>query len=99
VVTEQLLTHKQAVRELKQHKKVVFNRSLLSLQPMRDKSWRLDQQIAQGGATRTTETWSGWLGAAEIWHCIAHFEQHAWSMYAGMWHTWSKAAMQNQLSS
>lgn len=106
VVTNQLLTQKQAVRELKQRNKVVYNPSLTSVQPVWDQFWRLEQQLAQGWSyqdNRSMEQQSklrhGLVGWVLMKVGIAlPMSGNKPGPYAALWHTWSKAAVQDQLS-
>jgi len=106
VVTNQLLTQKQAVRELRQRNKVVYNPSLTSVQPVWDQFWRLEQQLAQGWSyqdNRSMEQQSklrhGLVGWVLMKVGIAlPTSGNKPGPYAALWRTWSKAAVQNQLS-
>lgn len=106
VATNQLLTQRQAVRELKQRNKVVYNPSLTSVQPVWDQFWRLEQQLAQGWRyqdNRSMEQQSklrhGLVGWVLMKVGIAlPTSGNKPGPYAALWHTWSKAAVQDQLS-
>jgi len=105
VLTEQLLTQKQAVRELKQRNKVVYNPSLTSVQPVWDQFWCLEQQLAQGWSyqdNRSMEQQSklrhGLIGWVLMKVGIAlPVSGNMPGPYAALWNTWSKAEVQDQL--